>query len=138
MAIQYSVTLRNNQLDQLESTTGVSARLHLYSGTVPANCATAASGTKLLDFALPSDWMNAASAGSKTKLGTWTGTGLAGAGAGTAAGYFRIYDTGNTTCHMQGTVTATGGGGDMTLDNTSIALNQTVTIQTFTVNAGNA
>lgn len=136
MAIQYSTVLRNNQLDQVEVTTGATARLHLYSGAPPANCGTAASGTKLLDFALPADWMNAASAGAKTKLGTWTGTGLT--GTGTAAGHFRVYDSSNTTCHMQGTVTVTGGGGDMTLDNVSIALNQTVTINTFTMNAGNA
>jgi hypothetical protein len=35
-------------------------------------------------------------------------------------------------------VTATGGGGDMTLDNTSIASGQKVTITTFTISAGNA
>jgi hypothetical protein len=138
MAIQYSTILRNNQLDQIEVTAGVSAKLHIYSGAVPANCGAAATGTKLLEIALPSDWMNAASSGSKTKLGTWTGTGLAAAGSGTTAGYFRIYDSTNTTCHMQGTITVTGGGGDMTLDNTSIAQNQSVTVNTFTVTAGNA
>ncbi|MDV7392299.1 hypothetical protein RZS08_13125, partial [Arthrospira platensis SPKY1] len=88
--------------------------------------------------ALPSDWMSAASAGSKARLGTWSGTGAAGAGSGTAAGYFRIFDSAGTTCHMQGTVTITGGGGDMTLDNPNIAQNQVVTVNTFTVTAGNA
>lgn len=138
MAIQYSTTLRNNQLDQIESTAGASARLRIYSGSAPANCAAAATGTLLVDMALPSDWMNAASSGSKTKLGTWSGTGAAGAGSGTAAGYFRITDSAGTTAHMQGTVTITGGGGDMTLDNTSIAQNQAVTVNSFTVTAGNA
>ena len=38
------------------------------------------------------------------------------------------------TAHIQGSVTATGGGGDMTLDNTSIASGQTVTITSFTLN----
>jgi hypothetical protein len=137
MAIQYSVTLRNNQLDQIESTTGISARLRIYSGAPPANCATAASGTLLVDMTLPSDWMNAASGGTKTLLGSWTATGAAGAGTGTAAGYFRIWDSGVATCHMQGTVTVTGGGGDMTLVNTSIANGQNVTITSFTVTAGN-
>lgn len=138
MAIQYSTTLRNNQLDQIESTAGVSAKLRLYSGSAPANCAAAATGTLLVDMALPSDWMSAASAGSKDKLGTWSGTGAAGAGSGTAAGYFRITDSAGTTTHMQGTVTITGGGGDMTLDNTSIAQNQAVTVNSFNVTAGNA
>lgn len=138
MAIQYSVSLRNAQLDQIETTTGASARLHLYSGTVPANCATAPTGTLLVNMALPADWMSAASAGSKARLGTWSGTGTAGAGSGTAAGYFRIVDSAGTTCHMQGTVTITGGGGDMTLDNPNIANGQAVTVNTFTVTAGNA
>jgi hypothetical protein len=138
MALQYSVTLRNNQLDSIETTTGVTARLRLYSGAPPANCATAASGTLLVDMTLPSDWMAAASAGSKAKLGTWTATGAAGAGSGTSAGYFRIWDSAVTNCHLQGTVTITGGGGDMTLDNPNIATGQSVTINTFTITAGNA
>lgn len=138
MPIQYSVTLRNNQLDQIESTVGASARLRLYSGPPPDNCAAAPTGTLLVDMALPSDWMAAASGGSKAKSGTWTGTGTAGAGSGTVAGYFRIVDSAGTTCHMQGTVTISGGGGDMTLDNPNIAQNQTVTVNTFTITAGNA
>lgn len=138
MAIQYSTTLRDNQLDQIESTAGVSAKLRLYSGAAPANCAAAASGTMLLEMSLPADWMAAASGGSKAKSGTWSGTGDAGAGTGTAAGHFRIWDSTVTTCHMQGTVTVTGGGGDMTLDNTSIASGQSVVINSFAVTAGNA
>ncbi len=138
MTIQYSVTLRNNQLDQIESTTGLSAKMRLYSGSPPANCATAASGSMLVDMALPSDWMTAAASGQKVKTGTWTGAGTAAAGAGTNAGYFRITDSTGATTHMQGTVTITGGGGDMTLDNTNIAQNQVVTVNTFTITAGNA
>ena len=138
MTIQYSTSLRNNQLDQIESTTGVSAKLRLYSGSPPANCAAAASGVMLVDMALPSDWMTTASSGQKTKTGTWTGAGTASAGAGTNAGYFRITDSSGATTHMQGTVTITGGGGDMALDNTNIAQNQVVTVNTFTITAGNA
>ena len=138
MTIQYSPTLRTNQLDQIESTTGVSAKCRLYSGAKPANCAAVATGNLLLDMALPVDWMNAATAGGKTKLGTWSGIGTALAGAGMAAGYFRITDSTGVSCHVQGTVTVTGGGGDMTLDNTSIAQNQSVTANSFTINAGNA
>ena len=137
MALQYSTTLRNNQLDQVEVTTGTSARLRLYTGSPPADCAAAASGTLLVDMTLPSDWMNAASGGTKTRLGTWAGAGGAGAGTGTNAGYFRIWDSGVTNCHMQGTVTITGGGGDMTLDNVNIANGQAISVSTFTITAGN-
>jgi hypothetical protein len=138
MPIQYSVALRNNQLDQIESTTGVSARLRLYSGSPPVNCAAAASGLMLVDMALPSDWMSTAANGTKTRLGTWTGTGTAAAGTGTNAGYFRITNSAGDTTHMQGTVTITGAGGDMQLDNTNIAQNQVVTVNTFSITAGNA
>jgi hypothetical protein len=138
MALQYSVTLRNNQLDQTESTVGTSAVLRLYSGSVPATTATAVSGTMLASFSLPSDWMAAASSGTKVKSGTWSTTGDAGASTGTAAGYWRIWDSTVTTCHLQGTVTVTGGGGDLTLDNTSIASGQAVAISTFTLTAGNS
>lgn len=138
MPIQYSTALRNNQLDQIEVTTGASAKLRLYSGSPPANCAATASGLMLVDMDLPEDWMSAADSGQKAKLGTWTGSGTASAGTGTNAGYFRITNSAGDTTHMQGTVTISGGGGDMTLDNTNIAQNQVVTVNTFTITAGNA
>jgi hypothetical protein len=88
----------------------------------------------LAELTLPSDYLAAASSGSKSKSGTWSGTGVA---AGTA-GHFRIVDNAGTTCHLQGSITATSGGGDMELDNTSIAVSQTVTVNTFTLSDANA
>jgi hypothetical protein len=102
---------------------------------MPADTATAASGTLLAEMTLPSDWLAAAASGSKAKSGTWQDTSANNTGT---AGYFRIYDSGGSTCHMQGTVTATGGGGDMTLDNVSIASGQSVSVATFSVSAANA
>lgn len=134
MAIQESVAVANARLDVIETTVGVSPKLQIWTGAQPANCAAAATGTKLVELTLPSDWMSNASAGSKAKAGTWSGTGIA---AGTA-GYWRITDSAGTTCHMQGSITATAGGGDMTLDNTSIAVNQAVAVSTFTLTDGNA
>ena len=135
MALQYSVTVRNAQLDAVETTVGTAPLLRIYSGSGPANCAAAASGTLLAEATLPSDWMAAANSGSKALSGTWQD---ASANATGTAGHWRLYDSGGTTCHAQGTVTATGGGGDMTLDNTSIASAQSVTITSFTITAGNA
>jgi hypothetical protein len=134
MAIQMGLTLRNNRLDQIESTAGATAKLRIYTGAAPADCATAASGTLLVEMTLPADYMNAASGGTKTKLGTWSGTGVA---AGNA-GYFRLVDNAGTTTHMQGTVTATGGGGDAIIDNVSIAVSQAVSVTTFTLTEANA
>ncbi len=134
MALQYSVTVRNAQLDAVETTVGTAPLLRIYSGSAPANCAAAASGTLLAEATLPSDWMAAANSGSKALSGTWQD---ASANATGTAGHWRLYDSGGTTCHAQGTVTATGGGGDLTLDNTSIASGQSVTITSFTITAGN-
>jgi len=127
--------VRNAQLDAVETTVGTAPLLRIYSGSAPANCAAAASGTLLAEATLPSDWMEAASSGSKALSGTWQD---ASANATGTAAHWRLYDSGGTTCHAQGTVTATGGGGDMTLDNTSIASAQSVTITSFTITAGNA
>jgi len=134
MTLQYSVAVNNARLDAFESTAGTSAKLRIYTGSVPANCAAAATGTLLVEMALPSDWMGAAASGVKAKAGTWSGTGAA---AGTA-GYFRIVDTAGTTTHAQGTATITAGGGDMILDNTSIAVSQVVTVNSFSLTTGNA
>jgi hypothetical protein len=134
MPIQFSVAARNARLDTIETTTGTAPRLQIRTGSPPANCAAADTGTLLVEITLPSDWLAAASGGSKAKLGTWT----ASAAAGGTAGHFRVKDGGGTTTHIQGTVTATGGGGDMTVDNTSIASGQAVTVNTFTLTDGNA
>ena len=125
--------MRNNRLDQVEATTGTAAKLRLLSGAVEANCAAADTGTLLCEISLPSDWMNAASGGTKTLLGSWTGTGIG--GGGTIA-HFRIKDTAGTTCHLQGTVGV--GSGDMSVDNNVIANGQVVTVNTFTLTDGNA
>lgn len=135
MALQLSTTVRNARLDTIESTIGTAPLLRIYSGSMPADCATAASGTLLAEMTLPSDWLAAAGSGQKAKSGTWQDSS---ANATGTAGYFRIYDSGGTTCHLQGTVTATGGGGDLTLDNTSIATAQSVTVSTFTLTDANA
>ncbi|MDX0438857.1 hypothetical protein GOD90_27340 [Sinorhizobium medicae] len=135
MALQYSTEVRNAKLDAVETAIGVSAVLKIRTGAPPINCATADSGTVLATCNLPADWMAAASGGTKAKAGTWEDTSAD--AAGTAA-HFRLYASDGTTCHAQGTVTATGGGGDMTVDNTSFAAGQAFTVTGFTLTAGNA
>lgn len=136
--MQLGTTLRNNMIGQYESTVGAAPVLELRSGAAPANCAAADSGTLLSSITLPSDWMTAASNGSIAKLGTWAGTGDAGAGGGSVIGHYRLKDAGLTECHEQGTVTITGGGGDLTVDNTNIAVGQAVSITGWTRNQGGA
>jgi hypothetical protein len=135
MSIQLSVSVRNARLDAIETQIGTAPIVEFRTGSPPADCAAASTGTLLAQSALPSDWMAAASAGAKAKTGSWTITGIA---AGTI-GYFRIMRSGSPSeCDMQGTVTITAGGGDMTVDNTSIAAAQVATVNTFTLTDGNA
>jgi len=133
MAFQFSTATRNAALDAIEAAAGTAPTLTIRTGSVPANCAAARAGTVLATLVLPSDWLTAASSGSKALSGTWQD--VAADAAGTAA-HFSV-DQG-ATCHIQGTVTATGGGGDMTIDNTSIAVGQQVTITAFNMTAGGA
>lgn len=128
MAVQWSTAVRNARLDAWETAIGTAPKLQIYSGSAPANCATAASGTKLVEWTLASDWSPAASGGAKSMTLPSAVNALA---AGTA-GHYRIVDSAGTTCHEQGTVTATGGGGDLTVDNTSIASGQSVNLTGFT------
>lgn len=134
MAHQYRTGLRDAQNDLLASQAGASAKLYLRTGTKPASCADADSGSLLATLTLPSTWMAASSGGVVAKTGTWTGTA---SGAGDV-GHFRIKDNAGTNTYIQGSVTATGGGGDMTLDNITLANGQTVTINTFQITRGNA
>lgn len=135
MAVKMSVTVRNARLDAIETAIGTAAVLKIRTGAPPTNITDADSGTVVATLSLPSDWMAAASSGSKAKSGTWQD---ASADATGTAGHFRIYASDGTTQHMQGTVTAGGGGGDMTVDNTSFASGQSFTVNTFTITDGNA
>ena len=133
MALQYSVTVRNAKLDAVETATGASAVLKIRSGSAPANCAAADAGTVLATINLPSDWMDAATGGTKSKAGTWTD---ASADATGTAGHFRLYASDGTTCHIQGTVGTSAT--DMIVDSTSFTSGQSFTVTAFTLTAGNA
>lgn len=138
MALKLSEAVRDAQNNAIETTVSTAPKLYLLSGAVEANCAAADTGTICAILDLPSDWLGASAAGVKSKAGTWSGVGHANAGAGTSVGHFRVKDTAGTTVHIQGTVTVTGGGGDMTMDNVSVATDQAATVNTFALTAGNA
>lgn len=135
MAVQKSTSLRNAELDTIESHVGTSAVLKFRTGSQPANCATADSGTVVATLNLPSDWMSAAASGAKALLGTWSDTSAD--NSGTIA-HWRLYASDGTTCHMQGSATITGGGGDITLDAVAVTAGQTVTVTSFTLTEGNS
>lgn len=134
MAIQLSAAARNAKLDAIELAIGTAPKVQLLTGPPPANVGLASTGTLVADISAPSDWMAGASGGTKAKLGTWSAAAIAGG----TIGYYRIFDTAGTTCHLQGTVTITGGGGDLTVDNTAALSGQLVTVTTYTWTEANA
>jgi hypothetical protein len=134
MAITYSTAIANARLDVVESTIGASAIMKIRTGAPPATVASASTGTVLATLNLPSDWMAAASARSKAKSGAWTD---ASADATGTAGHFEITASDGTTVGMRGTVSASGGGGDMIVSTTTFNSGETFTVNTFTLNAGN-
>jgi hypothetical protein len=135
MAVNWSVTVRNAVLNAWETAIGTSAIVRIYTGSKPASTSAATTGDMLVQYTLGSDWAAAASSGAKA----FNALPIVGTGADDGvAGYYRIFASDGTTCHEQGTVTATGGGGDMTISNTSIATGQTVNITGFTLTAPRA
>jgi len=135
MALQLGTTCRNNRLSAISTLVDASTggTLKIFSGSEPANCAASDPSGTLVTITLPNTAFAAAGSGSMSMTGTWSASA---GGTGTAAS-FRIYDS-TGTCHLQGSVTATGGGGDLTLDNASIATSQTVTVTSFTLTDANS
>ena len=130
--MKLSDSVRNARLDAIESTTGTSAVLKVFSGAEPANCAAADPSGLLVTMNLPSDWMAAAASGSKALTGTWSGA--ASSGSSTAPASYRIYASNGTTCHIQGSAGVSSG--ELQL-NGSITSGQTVTVTSFTISDPN-
>ena len=132
MGLQYSVAVRNAKLDAIEVPIGASAVLKIRTGAKPVNVAAADAGSVLATVALPSDWMAAASGGSKMKSGTWEDI-LADAD-GTAA-HFRVYASDGVTAHIQGTVGTSGT--DMIVNSDDFHTGQPFVVNSFTINDNN-
>lgn len=121
--------------DGVPTTFPAGAIVEIRSGAPPGPSA-APTGTLLATIVLPVTPWAAAAARSTPKQGVWQD---ADADNGGVAGHYRLKtaaDTGAATqneARIEGTVSATGGGGDMTLDNTNIAQHQQVTVNSFAV-----
>lgn len=131
MTIKLSTPLRNAMISGYETFLGTSPKLQVFTGTPPATTSDSDTGTMLLDITLPSDWLTAPNNGSVTLLGTVTGTAIVGG----TCGYYRLKTSAGVT-HEQGTVYQTGSTGDLELDNTTLTINQTVQVLTWTRTQG--
>ena len=132
MTIQLSVAVRNAMLDAIETAIGAGAVIKMRTGAQPANNAAADSGTVIATITTAADFMAAANAGAKA-FSNLPLTDVAAEAAGTIA-HYRVYAADGTTCHMQGTVTLTGAGGDMTVDNNVVQGNQQFSITSWSIN----
>ncbi len=130
MTLQLSDQVRNSRLDAIETAIGTAPTLEIRTGSQPANCAAADSGSVLATLTLPSDWMAAASGGSKAMSGVWTD---ASADASGTAGHFRI--KAGATTHAQGSCGTSAA--DMILDSVSFTAGQSFTINSFVLNDPN-
>jgi hypothetical protein len=128
VAFQYVTTLKNARLDQ------ITAFIDAGSGAGKVEIGTSGMSTVCVTFTL-SDPSAAAASG-----GVWTMSGApksTTASANCTATEARIRDSSNNNVITGLTVTATGGGGNITLDNTNIATGQTVNLTGLTFTSGN-
>lgn len=131
--LQFSVATRTARVTAIETTVGTSPILTIRTGTQPATCATANSGTVVATITLASDWATETSG-----VLTFSNTPLTDSSAdntGTAA-HFRLHDSAGTTCHIQGTVGTAST--DMIVDSTSFTSGQSFSITSCTITDANA
>lgn len=130
MAIKIAVARRNEMLSALIDNAN-NGKLRIYSGAEPATADTALSGnTQLAELT-----MNAVSFGAPAN-GVMTANAItsdpSADAAGTAA-FFRVYESDGSTVVYQGTVTATGGGGDLQLATTTLSVGLIVSITSLSL-----
>ncbi|SOE25625.1 hypothetical protein [Streptomyces sp. OK228] len=128
--VQLATATVNAMADKVDDQVNVSGpgTIKIYSGTQPVNANTAITGTLLATFTLDNPAFGAASGGVITLGATpLTTTGVA---AGTAT-HFRVL-SGTPATVFDGDVTATGGGGDLQLNTTTISVGVSVQITSGT------
>lgn len=136
MALTLATAARNamadGAVDLLDAGAGAGT-IQIRSGTRPASANDAATGTLLASVVLVDPAFGAASGGVATLANPAAVTAV---GAGTAT-WCRFLDS-NAATVMDGGVTVTGGGGDLTLVTTSITVGLSVDITggTFTMTSG--
>lgn len=128
MAIQYSTTHRSNAMTQLNTDIGASCSIKIWTGAIPANCATADSGTNIATFTGNAGGFGTVLTGVLTASAVASTVGINGGGT---AVHFRIYNGAN--CIVQGTCGLAAA--DMILTNTSIANGQTCNFTSMTITA---
>jgi hypothetical protein len=126
--MKYSEKIRNARLNVVTDTIGPAAILRIYSGPVPSSCDAANPSGLLVEIELPHRPFNLADGAKLMISEPWSGW----AHADGIAKSFRLSDYMGAP-HVQGTISKTGGGGDMELDIIDIHAGQKVVIGAMTL-----
>ncbi len=132
MSLSRAVATKNLQLDAGYDR-GTGMKLKIYSGSVPATADTALGAQILLaTLTLANTPFGAASAGVKTAGAIASDTD---ADATNTAAFFRLTKSDDTVVG-QGTVSASGGGGDAIINSVSVVQHTTVSCSSLIITAG--
>lgn len=135
MALGYSETLINNQLDEITALAGTSALLSIYDGTRPSDADTAITDQTLL-AQLTCDGTAFAAAASGGVLTAESITQDSSANATGTASWFRLTASNGTTVVMDGDVGTSSS--DLNLNSVSIVVGGAVSVTSFVITGGNA
>ena len=135
MALKFSASLRNARGDAIATAVGSAGVLRVYDGTRPATVATAVTTQVLLaELTCGSPFAPAATGGVLTANSITQDASANNSGTAT---WFRLFTSGGTAV-VDGDVTATGGGGDMTLNTVSIVSGGPVSVTSAVFTEGGA
>lgn len=132
MALQYSAAARNGRGDAVTTAVGNAGLLRIFTGSAPADCVTAFTGTKLSEHTLGSPFAPGTSAGVQSPTLPANVNALA---TGTA-GYWRVYKADGTTCVIQGSVGTSGA--DLVLNTLSLVTGGPVQCNSWVFTEGGA
>lgn len=133
--LKYSAALKTAQQAAISTQAGASAILTLYSGAQPASPDTAVTSQVALSTHTCAATFGSAASGVLTVGAIGNGTGSAGAGAGTAATWYRLTTSGGTAL-IDGSIGTSGADLNLT-GTTNIATGQQVSISSWTLTNGN-
>lgn len=135
MSLTFSATLRSDRADAITAAIGSGAKIRIYSGTRPVHVSDAITGTLLAEATGGTPFAPSASSGVLTANPV---TGDSAADASGTATHFRIFKSDGTTAVLDGSVTATGGGGDMTMPSTTITAGEPVAVSSIIITEAGA
>lgn len=135
MANGYNLALRKAKADAITTAVGNAGTLTIYSGAQPATGGTAT--TVLATFTLGSPFAPASTGtlGGTVSISPTLPSAVTASASGTAS-WYRVSTSGAAQV-IDGTVTATGGGGDLQLTTTTITSGLSIQITSWTIAVGN-